>query len=409
MEGRDPYLVLGVSHTANDQAIRAAYRKLSLQHHPDKNPDDPSSDERFKKVAWAYSVLNDPEKRAQFDRTGAVEGDQDPSAAFNIDKRFAGADFDLFFNTSDVGGVSASPDNGPLGGRAGGVPGRASGSVVFDGTIGDMQSPDSEENSAKEVMKASGQAQVQVRVTTRELFTGGTRVVQVNQWVICGECGGSGRQAMKARPTCQACFGGDPDCVSCGGSIEAFMMHSLGTSTVPCDACASQGRVRCRLKQAIRIPAGVPDGMMVEVAAKAGPPVRVCFVVDMPMHLARRGEELCLTLSLSVGEVLSGMRRKLRLPGGSVHEIALPGVVGLGARWRVAGAGLPVFRSGDGVCGDLVLNIVAKWPTKAWGKAQYAKEGGLASERTVREPLGVSAVTRVQEERWLQVIRASRV
>jgi len=404
----DPYEILGVPHGSDAKAIKLAYRRQSLRHHPDKNPDNKEESEAiFKRLAWAYGILGDEERRAEFDRTGTTGDEDDPAAAFNIDKRFAGADFDLFFNMGDVGGISASSPTGPTfatGDPAVGVPRDR---VPQAGTMGDALSPDSAEQAA-DIIRAQSQAQVQVRVGIRALFRGGQEVVQVNQWVACTECAGSGRTAMTGKPVCTTCYGGDPDCTVCGGSIEAFMMHTIGTSTVQCRACEGKGLARCRLKQVVQIPPGCPDGLVAEVQAREGPPVRVHYVVNLPTLFARRGSELCMTIHISVHEALSGFQRTLRLPSGTQVQLVVPGVVQPGCHWRVPRAGLPEYGGGDAT-GDIVLNFVVKWPNTPWERADYNKAGRVVDRQggAISTAKGVEALTSIQASRWAHVLRCT--
>ncbi len=224
----DHYETLGVTRAASSEEIKKAYRKLARQLHPDANPDDPSAEERFKEVTHSYEVLSDPEKRRRYDTYG--------------DEGTAGGGFGDFGNISDLFSTF-------FGGRAGGSrTGPARGADIL----------------------------AEVELTLEEAATGAEREVEVEAYVACDECEGSGASPGTYPSRCSDC-GGTGELRQVRQTVFGNMMTATtclgcsGTGRViadPCKSCGGQGRVRTVDALSVQIPPGVDDGARLRVTGR---------------------------------------------------------------------------------------------------------------------------------------------
>lgn len=280
---RDYYEVLGVSKSANEAEIKKAYRKLAIAHHPDKNPDDASAEEKFKEAAEAYEVLSDAQKRAQYDRFGhaGMNGQGFGGGGMNMD--------DIFSQFGDIFGGAFG--GGSFGGSRGG------GSRVVRGT----------------------NLRVKMKLTLEEIAEGVRKKIKVNKLVNaegvtyknCQTCGGSGRitrvaqtflGAMQTQATCNVCQGA-------GKMIDQR----------PSDSDA-QGLKRQEEVIEIDIPAGVEEGMQLSVTGKgnAGPfngvPGDLIVQIEEVEHpeLKRDSENLHYEAHINFVDAVLGNRLKFQ-------------------------------------------------------------------------------------------------
>ena len=334
---RDYYEVLGVARTASQQQIASAYRKLAIQYHPDSYPDDAAATERFKEAAEAFEVLNDPEKRARYDRYGhaGLEG---------------------------VGGAPHFTDVSEIF--------EAFGDIFGGGIFGDFFG-----GGARRARRAHRGADIKCQATLdlEEVVRGVTRTVEFDRSKMCAECSGSGsRPGSSPRP-----------CTRCGGLgqvvQQAGILHVQTTCpscrgaghriTDPCLACRGKGHITHRVQLDVAIPAGVEDGMRVRLAGEGepspsgGPPGDCyCFIVVREHPLFQRdGPNLILRLPITYTQAVLGAtvevptlqgRDELRIPVGTRPQEV----------FRMHGRGLPDAR-GRGV-GDLLVQVYLDVPKK---------------------------------------------
>ncbi|MSP59788.1 MAG: molecular chaperone DnaJ [Myxococcales bacterium] len=270
MDKRDYYEVLGVERGAGDAAIKSAYRRCAMQHHPDRNPGDQQSEERFKEAAEAYGVLSDAEKRALYDQFGHAGPRR---SGF---EGFSGME-DIFSHFADVFGGG--------GGRGG--------------------------------QRRGGDLQTRLQLTFQEAVKGCQKEITFDRHVPCSRCSGSG-----ARPGSQPVA-----CPTCGGRGQ--VMQSMGfvriASTCPacrgqgrvvkdkCDGCGGGGVERKRETVTIDIPAGVDEGNTMRVPgrgqASAGGPaghLYVEFSVTADPRFEREGDDLIATVPISYAQAVLG-------------------------------------------------------------------------------------------------------
>jgi molecular chaperone DnaJ len=332
---RDYYEVLGVGRTATDQEIKSAYRKLAMQYHPDRNPDNPEAEEQFKECSEAYSVLADAEKRARYDRFGHAGfsgnggGGFDPAGFPDIQDIFG----DIF---GDVFG----------GGRGGGRRSRA------------QRGADMRED---------------ITLEFEEAVFGVTRQVSIRRLEDCEHCKGSGAAPGKSPITCTTCNGQGQvryqqgffaiarPCSTCGGSGKLIVD--------PCTTCRGQGRVRRERTVTVKVPAGVEDGQRMlysgegEAGIYNGPSGDLYVVLHCKEHefFERDGRDLHCVVPVSVVQVALGTEINVpTLEGEQVLKI--PEGTQTGATFKIRNKGVPEL-NGRGR-GDLHVQVKVQTPTK---------------------------------------------
>lgn len=381
----DPYKVLNVSRDCDIPAIKGAFRRMCLKHHPDKNLNDDSARERFHDITKAYAILIDPVKRGVYDRTGKAELSEDVFAATRLgDTRFNMMDgvffsFEEFENFPEFKAQEHSVK-----------------ANVFE--EGSLNSP-SAEGSYKETVV--NENRFNVKVSLKELLFGCEKTVTVNAPVMCPNCNGEGRINIQSQDICEKCWGSDPHCPVCHGSMESFMMMHIGAQTL-CSACKGKGSVSNKTKQTIKIPAGISDHYCAHVKAKHGPPILVSTTTELPPTFFRRDVDLCWTMRIEHWESLCGCKRRLKLPDDNIVSIQIPGIVKEGCEWKITGRGIPHVGNPT-LRGDLVINIIIKWPKNGLGRKELQKitnqmpDEALSAENVVR-------LNKDQKELWKTIM-----
>jgi molecular chaperone DnaJ len=331
MAQRDPYSVLGVDRKASADEIKKAYRKLARQYHPDRNPDDASSEERFKEIQSAYDIVGDADKRKQYDRGG------------------------IFF------GSGGRPGGGPAGAGTG-----QGGFGGFDaGGFGDILS-----NLFGGANKAGGGAagtrtraergadlEAEVTISFEQSIEGAQIPLSVAASQRCTTCQGTGAKPGTAPKVCPRCQGRGLESQGQGlFSISQPCTRCGGAGTViedPCPTCNGAGSVRTTKRYRVNIPPGVREGSRVRLAGKGEPgrngaPSGDLFVIthvhDNPVF-KRKGDNVEVEVPLTIPEAIRGAEvevptlhgsKRLRVPAGTHH----------GTVQRLRGEGPPKLGSG---------------------------------------------------------------
>src|SRR3954468_21128710 len=231
-EKRDYYEVLGVERSATDEEVKRAYRKLAVKFHPDKNPDDPHSEEKFKELGEAYDVLMDGDKRAAYDRFG--------HAAFEQGGGFRGGFHDPFDIFREVFGGA--------GGVAGGI---------FETFFGGM-------GGRAEDRQRGADLRYDMQITLEEAAFGSEKEIEVRKLDLCEKCEGNGAEAGSRTINCPAC-GGRGQVISSRGFFQVSQTcpRCRGVGQIvekPCRSCAGEGRAENSSRIKLKIPAGISDG-----------------------------------------------------------------------------------------------------------------------------------------------------
>ena len=334
---RDYYEVLGVGRDAGDQEIKAAYRKLALLHHPDRNPEHADAEDRFKEASEAYSVLSDPQKRAAYDRYGHA-GLQGAASS--------GANPDMFADFSDILGDFFGV--GDLFGGGGGGRRRRSAQRGED-------------------------VHYNLEIAFEEAIFGLNADIQVPRLETCDRCNGSGAQPGTIATACPTCRGRGEvlyqqgflsirrTCHTCGGAGSVLRN--------PCAQCRGQGRVQAQRKLKINIPAGVDEGTRLRLANEGQPgpnggpngDLFVMLKVRPHQFLERHETDLHCTVPINISQAALGA--ELEVPTlDSPQKLKLPEGVQSGAQFRLRHKGVPALNGG--ARGDLVIHIDVRTPTR---------------------------------------------
>ena len=333
---RDFYEVLGVMRTASDQEIKSSYRKLALQYHPDRNPDNPEAEERFKECSEAYAVLADTEKRARYDRFGhAGVAGNGPSAA--------GFDASVFNGFEDIFGDLFGDMFGQGGGRR------------------------------RSRTQRGGDMRQDITLEFEEAVFGVTKQVQIRRLETCDDCKGDGAAPGKAPINCTTCGGRGQvryqqgffavarTCSTCGGTGKLIVD--------PCKKCKGQGRIKRERTVTVKVPAGVEEGARIlysgegEAGAYDGPPGDLYVVLHVKKHafFQREGSDLHCVIPISFTQAALGTEIHVPTLEGQ-HKLQVPEATQTGTILRLRNKGVPVL-NGHGR-GDLYVELKVQTPTK---------------------------------------------
>ena len=363
MAKRDYYEVLGVDRNASASDIKKAYRKLAIQYHPDKNPDNKEAEEKFKEAAEAYSVLSDPDKKARYDQFG-FEGVSGAGGGGGFNG--AGMDInDIFSMFGDIFG-----GRGGFGGGFGGFGGSNAGPAKHRGS----------------------DQRVKVKLTLQEIANGVTKKFKLKKYVPCTHCNGSGAE-NGAVETC-------PDCKGTGRVVRTQQsFFGMMRSEVACPRCNGQGKIiknKCQHCNGdgimmgeeiveVNIPAGVYEGMQLSMRGKGnagkynGIPGDLLILVEEEKHptLVRDENDLIYSLLLDIPTAALGGFAEIPTIDGKAKVTIDPGTQP-GKVLRLRGKGLPSI-NGYGK-GDIVVNISVYIPETLSKEEKKAVEGFRNSE-----------------------------
>lgn len=333
----DYYEQLGVARTADSVSIKAAYRRLAMQFHPDRNQGCKDNEAKFKAVSEAYECLKDPQKRAAYDRYG--------HAAFqnggfsNGGGRGGGGDF------ADIGDIFETIFGGAFGGGGGRAQPRRGADLRYDMEIG-----------------------------LEDAFHGKSTEIHIEVSESCGTCRGSGATPGTGTRGCKLCGGQgkvrakqgffvvERPCPNCHGRGEVI--------TTPCRDCGGEGRVDVAQTLAVDIPPGVDTGTRIRLSGKgeAGPhgaPSGDLYIfVHIRPHAIFQREGTTLATRVPISFTAAALGGSIDIPGLDGEEVAIeiPAGIQSGKQLRQRGAGMPVLQ-GRGR-GDLVIEVTVETPTR---------------------------------------------
>ncbi len=347
MAKRDYYEVLGVGRSADEKDLKAAYRKLAKQLHPDANQGDAQTEAKFKELNEAYDVLKDPQKRAAYDRFGhqAFEngmGGGRGGAGFGPDFNSSMSDIfeDLFGDFMGGGGGGGGR------GRRGG--GRSNGAT------------------------RGADLRYNMEINLTEAFTGKTAQVRVPSSVTCETCNGSGAKPGTSPKTCSTC-GGHGAVRSQSGffTVERTCPSCQGRGQVisdPCSPCSGQGRVTKERTLSVNIPAGVEDGTRIRLASegeagmRGGPSGDLYIFLSVKPHefFQRDGADLFCKVPVSMTAAAMGGEIEVPTIDGKKARVSVPEGTQTGKQFRLKSKGMPVLRSSQ--MGDMYIQVAVETP-----------------------------------------------
>lgn len=332
---RDYYEVLGVARDCDDSQLKSAYRKLAMQHHPDRNPDNRQAEERFKEAAEAYGVLSDGQKRATYDRFGHQGVQQ-------MDQQ-GGSGFDA--NGFDLGDLFSQFGFGDLGGRG------QRGSRVSRGE----------------------DVRYDLQIEFENAAFGMTAEIQVPRHEKCGHCEGLGAEPGSSSSTCPQCKGRGEmlyqqgflsvrrTCNQCGGGGKVIK--------TPCRECRGQGVVQVNRKLKVTIPAGVADGNRLRLSGEGqpspngGPAGDLYVFLKVKEHAFFERHENDLHCGIPVNFAQAALGAELTVPTlGEPAMLKIPEGTQNGAQFRLKKQGIAQVNGHSR--GDIVIHVQIKTPGK---------------------------------------------
>lgn len=338
MSKRDYYQVLGVKRGAAAEEIKAAYRKLAKELHPDKNPGDATAEQKFKEINEAYDILKDPEKRAAYDRFGhgAFEGGG-PGAGFRgFGQDFASAFTDVF---DDLFGEFM----GRRGGGSGGGRNTRGADLRYN-----------------------------MEIALEDAYKGKTATITVPASAPCEACEGSGAEAGAKPVNCPTCAGAGKVRAQQGFfTIERTCPNCNGQGRViknPCKVCNGAGRVARERTLSVNIPPGVEDGTRIRLAGegdagvRGGPPGDLYIFISVAPHkiFQRDGADLHCRVPLSLTTAALGGSIEVPTVDGGRARVSVPEGTQTGKQFRLRNKGMPHLRGG--AVGDLYITCMVETP-----------------------------------------------
>lgn len=331
MSKRDYYEILGVDRDASEKDIKKAYRRVAMKFHPDRNPDDKESEEKFKEASEAYEILADPQKRAAYDQFGHD-------------------------------GVSGNAGAGGFGG------GGASFSDIFGDVFGDIFGGGG--GGRRGPMRGSD-LRYNLDVDLEEAVKGTEVKIRIPTLVACGSCDGSGAKQGSSPVTCTTCggvgqvrmqqgfFSVQQTCPNCRGKGK--------TISDPCGACHGQGRVEETKTLSVKVPPGVDTGDRIrlggegEAGPEGGPPGDLFVQINVREHkiFERDGKHLYCEVPISIVDAALGGELEVPTLEGRV-KLKIPEETQTGKLFRLRGKGVTPVRGGS--TGDLLCRVVVETP-----------------------------------------------
>ena len=368
MVEQDYYELLGVQRGADDAVIKAAYRRLAKECHPDHHNGCSEKEARFKAINEAYDVLKDPQKRAAYDRFGRAAfqngGGHDP---------FGSAGFEGF-------------------------------SDIFSTIFGEFMDP----RGARQNAARGADLRYDLELSLEEAFTGVEKSITIESLARCERCGGRGcTRSDHCANTCSTCNGMgkvraqqgffvvERGCPTCRGSGEVI--------TDPCSSCQGEGRTLSKRKLSVKIPAGVDEGTRIRVSGEGEAGLRAAasgdlyLFVHMKRHPIYAREGTTLIAECPISFTAAALGGSISLPGldGDKVEIKIPAGVQSGEQLRHRGSGMSVL-NGRGR-GDIVARILVETPTRMSPKQKKLLEEFRDTETGDECPAAKGFFSRVRE------------
>ena len=361
---RDYYEILGVTKSASQDEIKKAYRKVAMQYHPDRNPGDKSAEDKFKEAAEAYEILNDADKKAQYDRFGHNAFSQGRGGG-----GYSGGGMNMDDIFSQFGDIFGDEGFGSFFGNRGGSGGRRSSA------------------------NRGSNLRVKLKLNFEEMAKGANKTIKIKKYVKCTGCSGSGAKDKNSVQTCNSCNG--------SGQVRRVQNTFLGqmqtvttcptcngegtTIAAKCTSCKGEGRVYGEETVTIDIPAGVQEGMQLSVGGKGNVGERggsfgdLIVQIEEEPHpqLQRDGLNVVFDLHISFPDAVFGTQTEVPTIDGKA-KIKIPAGTQSGKIFRLKGKGFPHVNSYEK--GDQLIHV------NIWTPQQVSDE-----EKSMLEKMNQSA------------------
>lgn len=333
MSKTDYYELLGVGRNASEKELKSAYRKKAMEFHPDKNPNNPKAEEKFKQINEAWEVLKDPQKKSAYDQFGHSAFEQ---------------------------------------GGAGGFGGQGFGGTDFGDIFGDMFGNRSSRGRAGPV--SGNDLQYTITITLEEAFEGCESEISIATAQSCGDCSGSGAKSNSGKKTCGNCGGSGVTQMRQGFfAVEQTCNQCMGEGQIikdPCSSCRGEGRVNGTKKLSASIPAGVDEGTRIRLSGEGEAGRRgarngdlYLFVSIKPHNIFNReGNNIYMDLPISITTACLGGKIEVPTIDGGRVEIKVPNGTQTDTRLRIRGRGMSILHSNNS--GDMIIKVIVETPTK---------------------------------------------
>jgi molecular chaperone DnaJ len=338
MPKRDYYETLGLSRGASEQDIKAAYRRLAKDCHPDRNGGDKAAEQKFKELGEAYEALRDPQKRAAYDQFG--------HAAFD--------------GSHGRGGAGFGPDFA------------SSMSDIFDDLFGEFMGGRRGGRGQRSGRERGADLRYNMEISLPEAFAGKTAQIRVPTSVTCEACTGTGAKTGTQPSACPTCSGAGKVRASQGFfTIERTCPSCQGRGEIindPCTSCTGTGRVVKERTLSVNIPAGVEDGTRIRLAGEGEAGVRGGPAGDLYIFLSikpheffqRDGADIFCRVPIAMTAASLGGHIDVPTLDGGQTRVKIPEGTEAGKQFRLKGKGMPVLRSK--VTGDMYIQVEVETP-----------------------------------------------
>ena len=375
----DYYQILGINKQATENEIKKAYRKQALKYHPDRNPNNPEAEKKFKEVSEAYEVLSDANKKQIYDQYGE-EGLKAQGG----------------FGGGSHGFSSMEEALRTFMGAFGGGGGNES---IFDSFFG------SSSQSSYQARKGASK-KISVELTYEEAAKGITKEALISRFVNCKKCSGSGAKSKNSIITCPTCQGAGqvfqsrgffsmsstcPDCHGAGKIIKE-----------PCPECYGRGQVKEKEKVKIQLPAGVDDGMRLKMSGygDAGSPGGSFGDLYVYIHLkphdtfTREEDDVYVNLPITFTEAALGTKKDIPTLDGTLVRISIPDGTQNGKVLKIRSKGFANVHGG--AKGDLLVKITVETPVKLSTKQKKMLEDFAETETEANHPIKKSFFNKIK-------------
>lgn len=373
---RDYYEILGVDRKASKEDIKKAYRKLALQYHPDRNPDNKEAEAKFKEASEAAEVLLDDNKKSRYDQFGHA-------------------------------GVSGQAGGFGQGGFQGGFEGFNDLGDIFGDIFGDILGGGGRRRGgARSRGRQGNDLEMGLNVNFEEAAFGTEKKISIHRMVDCSHCGGSGSEKGSKMTTCPTCHGQGEIRRQQGFFVMSSPCHQCqGTGQInpnPCKQCSGQGRLKKKVDIQVKVPAGIDEGQRLKLSGEGdagqygGPSGDLYVHIGIEKHeiYERDGFDVYCRIPVTFSQAALGASIHVPTLHGKVEVKVAPGTQS-GQRMRLKNKG--IARLGSHGLGDQILEIQVETPTKLNSKQEELFKQLSEFDNSASNPIGKGFFEKVRD------------